>query len=83
MAAVEKAILKSDLRTPINDGKIIRIAIPPLTPRKGARNSSRLPANTGGNQDCRARRAQDCNDTLKKAEKGQGNNRRRAEKGYR
>ncbi|MDL2271994.1 ribosome recycling factor, partial [Desulfovibrio sp. OttesenSCG-928-I05] len=29
---VEKAILKSDLGlTPINDGKIIRISIPPLT----------------------------------------------------
>ena len=31
-ALVEKAILKSDLGlTPINDGKLIRIAIPPLT----------------------------------------------------
>ncbi|WP_027186491.1 ribosome recycling factor [Desulfovibrio inopinatus] len=31
-AAVEKAILKSDLGlTPVNDGKIIRIGIPPLT----------------------------------------------------
>ena len=31
-ASVEKAILKSDLGlTPINDGKIIRIGIPPLT----------------------------------------------------
>ena len=31
-AGVEKAILKSDLGlTPINDGKIIRISIPPLT----------------------------------------------------
>lgn len=31
-AAVEKAILKSDLgMTPINDGKVIRITIPPLT----------------------------------------------------
>ncbi len=31
-ALVEKAILKSDLGlTPINDGKIIRISIPPLT----------------------------------------------------
>lgn len=31
-ALVEKAILKSDLGlTPVNDGKIIRIAIPPLT----------------------------------------------------
>ena len=31
-ALVEKAILKSDLGlTPMNDGKLIRIAIPPLT----------------------------------------------------
>ena len=31
-AGVEKAILKSDLvLTPVNDGKIIRISIPPLT----------------------------------------------------
>jgi len=32
LAAIEKAILKSDLGlTPMNDGKIIRLAIPPLT----------------------------------------------------
>ncbi len=32
IAAVEKAILKSDLGlTPVNDGKIIRISVPPLT----------------------------------------------------
>jgi ribosome recycling factor len=32
LQAVEKAVLKSDLGlTPINDGKIIRIGIPPLT----------------------------------------------------
>jgi ribosome recycling factor len=32
MGAVEKAILKSDLGiTPTNDGKVIRLAIPPLT----------------------------------------------------
>jgi ribosome recycling factor len=32
LAAVEKALLKSDLNlTPVNDGKIIRIVIPPLT----------------------------------------------------
>ena len=32
IAVVEKAILKSDLGlTPVNDGKIIRIVIPPLT----------------------------------------------------
>jgi len=32
IAAVEKAILKSDLGlTPINDGKVIRISVPPLT----------------------------------------------------
>lgn len=32
LTAIEKAILKSDLGlTPMNDGKIIRLAIPPLT----------------------------------------------------
>src|SRR4029453_15162885 len=32
MAAIEKAILKSDLGlTPVNDGKVIRLSIPPLT----------------------------------------------------
>lgn len=32
IAAIEKAILKSDLGlTPVNDGKIVRIVIPPLT----------------------------------------------------
>ncbi|MBQ9406870.1 MAG: ribosome recycling factor [Desulfovibrio sp.] len=32
IAAVEKAILKADLGlTPVNDGKIIRISVPPLT----------------------------------------------------
>ena len=32
MAAIEKAILKSDLGlTPVNDGKVIRINVPPLT----------------------------------------------------
>lgn len=32
LAAIEKAILKSDLGlTPINDGKLIRLPIPPLT----------------------------------------------------
>ena len=41
-AGVEKAILKSDLGlTPVNDGKIIRISIPPLT---AARNSASSPA---------------------------------------
>ena len=35
-ASVEKAILKSDLGlTPVNDGKIIRISIPPLTEECG------------------------------------------------
>ena len=41
-AGVEKAILKSDLGlTPVNDGKIIRISIPPLTEdrRKGTRQA--------------------------------------------
>ena len=36
ISVVEKAILKSDLGlTPVNDGKIIRISIPPLTEGAG------------------------------------------------
>jgi ribosome recycling factor len=32
LAAIEKAILKSDLGlTPVNDGKVVRLAMPPLT----------------------------------------------------
>jgi ribosome recycling factor len=35
LGAIEKAILKSDLGlTPSNDGKIVRIAIPPLTEQR-------------------------------------------------
>jgi ribosome recycling factor len=37
LAAIEKAIMKSDLGlTPVNDGNIIRIAIPPLTEERRA-----------------------------------------------
>ena len=70
LAAVEKAILKSDLGlTPINDGKIIRISIPPLTEErrkelvKVARKYSEETKVAVRN----VRR--DANDSLKKAEK--------------
>ena len=37
MADIEKAILKSDIGiTPTNDGKVIRLTIPPLTPERRA-----------------------------------------------
>lgn len=70
MAAVEKAILKSDLGlTPINDGKIIRIAIPPLTEER--RKELVKVARKYGEEAKVAVRGvrRDCNDTLKKAEK--------------
>ena len=70
MAAVEKAILKSDLGlTPVNDGKIIRISIPPLTEErrkelvKVARKYSEETKVAVRN----VRR--DANDSLKRAEK--------------
>ena len=65
-ASVEKAILKSDLGlTPVNDGKIIRISIPPLTEdrRKLARKSGEEAKVAVRN----VRR--DANDQLKKLEK--------------
>lgn len=70
MAAVEKAILKSDLGlTPINDGKIIRINIPPLTEerRKDLVKVARKYAEEAKVAIRNVRR--DANDNLKKAEK--------------
>lgn len=70
MAAVEKAILKSDLGlTPINDGKIIRIAIPPLTEER-RRDLVRLARKYGEEAKVAVRNVRrDANDSLKKAEK--------------
>ncbi len=70
MAAVEKAILKSDLGlTPINDGRIIRINIPPLTEerRKDLVKVARKYAEEAKVAIRNVRR--DANDNLKKAEK--------------
>lgn len=70
MAAIEKAILKSDLGlTPINDGKIIRIAIPPLTEER--RKELVKVARKYGEEAKVAVRSvrRDANESLKKAEK--------------
>ena len=69
-AAVEKAILKSDLGlTPVNDGKIIRISIPPLTEerRKDLVKVSRKYAEDAKVAVRNVRR--DANEQLKKLEK--------------
>ena len=75
-ALVEKAILKSDLGlTPINDGKIIRIGIPPLTEerRKDLVKVARKYSEDSKVAVRNIRR--DANDSLKKLEKDK-------EKGY-
>jgi ribosome recycling factor len=69
-ALVEKAVLKSDLGlTPVNDGKIIRISIPPLTEerRKELVKISRKYAEEAKVAVRNVRR--DANDRLKKMEK--------------
>ena len=70
MVAVEKAILKSDLGlTPVNDGKIIRISIPPLTEerRKELVKVARKYSEDAKVAVRNVRR--DANDSLKRAEK--------------
>lgn len=69
-AAVEKALLKSDLGlTPVNDGKVIRISIPPLTEerRKDLVKVSRKYTEDAKVAVRNVRR--DANDSLKKLEK--------------
>lgn len=70
MAAVEKAILKSDLGlTPINDGKIIRINIPPLTEER-RRDLVKVARKYGEDAKVAVRGVRrEANDNLKKAEK--------------
>jgi len=70
MAAIEKAIMKSDLGlTPINDGKIIRIAIPPLTEER-RRDLVKVARKYGEEGKVAVRGVRrDANDSLKKAEK--------------
>jgi ribosome recycling factor len=68
--AIEKAILKSDLGiTPTNDGKLIRLAVPPLTEarRKELVKVVRRMAEEGRVAIRNARR--DANEALKKLEK--------------
>lgn len=70
MAAIEKAILKSDLGlTPINDGKIIRIAIPPLTEER-RKDLVKVARKYGEEAKVAVRNVRrDANDSFKKAEK--------------
>ncbi|MBD5607934.1 MAG: ribosome recycling factor [Desulfovibrio sp.] len=70
MAAVEKAILKSDLGlTPINDGKIIRISIPPLTEER-RKDLVKVARKYGEEARVAVRNIRrDANESLKKAEK--------------
>ena len=70
IALIEKAILKSDLGlTPVNDGKLIRIVMPPLTEerRKELSKVARKYSEEGKVAVRNVRR--DANDSLKKLEK--------------
>ncbi len=69
-ALVEKAILKSDLGlTPINDGKIIRINIPPLTEDR-RKDLVKVARKYGEETKVAVRNIRrDANDSLKKLEK--------------
>lgn len=69
-ALVEKAILKSDLGlTPINDGKIIRIGIPPLTEER-RKDLSKVSRKYGEETKVAIRNIRrDANESLKKLEK--------------
>ena len=70
LAVIEKAILKSDLGlTPVNDGKIIRISIPPLTEER-RRDLVKVSRKYGEEAKIAVRNIRrDANDSLKKAEK--------------
>lgn len=70
MAAIEKAILKSDLGlTPINDGKIIRISIPPLTEER-RKDLVKVARKYGEEAKVAVRNVRrDANDNFKKSEK--------------
>ena len=70
LGEVEKAILKSDLGlTPVNDGKIIRISIPPLTEDR-RKELGKLARKSGEEAKVAVRNVRrDANDQLKKLEK--------------
>ena len=84
-AGVEKAILKSDLGlTPVNDGKIIRISIPPLTEER--RKELGKLARKSGEEAGRGRRPQRPPRRQRPAQeagKGQGHLRGRTQEGHR
>jgi ribosome recycling factor len=69
-ALVEKAILKSDLGlTPVNDGKLIRIGIPPLTEER-RKDLVKIARKYGEESKVAIRNIRrDANDSLKKLEK--------------
>jgi len=67
ISVVEKAILKSDLGlTPVNDGRIIRINIPPLTEE---RRKELVKVARKYTEDAKVAVRRDANDSLKKLEK--------------
>ena len=70
IAVVEKAILKSDLGlTPVNDGKVIRISIPPLTEER-RKELVKVSRKYGEEAKVAVRNVRrDANDSLKKLEK--------------
>lgn len=70
IAAVEKAILKSDLGlTPVNDGKVIRISVPPLTEER-RKELVRVARKYSEDAKVAVRNVRrDANDALKKLEK--------------
>ncbi len=72
LAAIEKAILKSDLGlTPANDGSIIRINIPPLTQERRAELAKQT-KKFGEEAKVAIRNIRrDANDDIKKKEKGE------------
>lgn len=73
LAAIEKAILKSDLGlTPANDGNVIRITIPPLTEERRA-ELVKLTKKSGEEAKVAIRNIRrDANDEVKKLEKSAG-----------
>ncbi|MDD6088749.1 MAG: ribosome recycling factor [Desulfovibrionaceae bacterium] len=69
-SSVEKAIMKSDLGlTPVNDGKVIRISIPPLTEER-RKELAKVSKKYGENAKVAVRNLRrDANQDLKKMEK--------------
>lgn len=68
LAAVEKAIMASDLGVnPSNDGKIIRIPIPPLTQERREKLAKRVGKIAEGHRTAVRNIRRDVNDHLKKA----------------